>query len=224
MAKYSDWIKGQIRYGAQPDAASFIRQQYRDFFGRSPSDPELFLDGLETRSMALSDYVAGIVSSANWQRSAGGVARLYQAYFGRDADVDGLKFWIDRVERGSLNPVSSSFAASSEFKTKYGALSNRDFVELVYDQVLGRQSDTGGINFWTAQLDSAARSRGQVMTGFSESSEFKRKTRARTDVTTTYYALMRRSPTPDEYTAWVGKPNLDLVRTLLGSFDYANRF
>lgn len=225
LAALSDSVKGQVRYGPQPDAASFVRQQYRDLLGRSPSDLELFLDSLTVKSGSLSDYTAKLISGADWQHAAGGVARLYQAYFGRDADTAGINYWTARVLRGtSLNVVSSSFAASSEFKTAYGALANDAFVDHVYKNVLGRAGDAGGTKYWTDKVTSGEASRGQVMTGFSESNEYRRKTQTRTNVTTTFAGLLRRVPTDAEYTEWSGKPNIDLVRSILGSFDYANRF
>lgn len=103
---------------------------------------------------------------------SGSVYRLYQAYLGRSPDAGGSCFWVRRLAGGaSLDDVSSSFAASQEFVGLYGALSNRAFVELVYDNVLGRAGEAEGVAFWTAELDSARRNRGQVMTGFSESAE-----------------------------------------------------
>lgn len=225
LSAFSDGVKGQIRYGAQPDAASFIRQQYRDLFGREPISREIFLDGLTISAGSLSSYAAQLVASARYQHDAGGVARLYKAYFGRDADTGGMAYWVGRTQkRTSLNVVSSSFAASSEFKTTYGSLDDQAFVALVYQNVLEREGDAGGRAYWTSQLSSGRSSRGQVMTGFSESGEYGRKTRARTDIAITFYGLLRRVPTSDEYATWTGKANLDLVRSILGSYDYANRF
>ena len=225
LSAFTNSIKGQVRYGAQPDAASYIRQQYRDLFGRAPSDKELFVDGLTVKAQSLADYDESLIGGSVWQRSAGDVARLYSAYFGRDADKSGLSYWVGRVQAGtSLNAVSSAFADSSEFKTTYGALDEAGFVNLVYQNVLGRPGDSGGTAYWTGQLTGHTASRGQVMTGFSESNEYRTKTKARTNVTITYYGLLRRLPTADEYTTWTGKANLDLVRSILGSFEYASRF
>ena len=61
--------------------------------------------------------------------------------------------------------------ARSRAVATYGALSNRAFVELVYNNVLGRQGDGGGVAHWEGQLN-GGRDRGSVMVGFSESAEF----------------------------------------------------
>jgi len=72
--------------------------------------------------------------------------------------------------------VSAQFAASSEFKTKYGNTTNTAFVTLVYQNVLDRNPEPSGLAFWVKKLDGGM-SRGTVMTNFSESSEGKRKFR-----------------------------------------------
>lgn len=106
------------------------------------------------------------------------VYRLYRAYFLREPDAAGLAFWSERhlTCETPLAQISESFASSPEFRTRYGNLNNRQFVELVYKNVLGRTGDPTGVNFWTARLDSGSATRGEVMIGFSESTEFVKKT------------------------------------------------
>ena len=62
------------------------------------------------------------------------------------------------------------------------------------------------------------------MTGFAESNEFKVKTKTRTDVTVTFFGLLRRVPTAGEYTSWMAQSNLSLIQTILPGFNYAARF
>ena len=225
LSAFTNSIKGQIRYGAQPDAPSFVRQQYKDLFGRAATDREVFLGSLTLATASLADYDAKLIAGPVWQHAAGGVNRLYSAYFDRDADLTGLDFWVGKVLTGtSLNAVSSAFAASSEFTSTYGSLDDAAFVDLVYQNVLGRAADAGGTAYWTGKLTSGSASRGQVMTGFSESNEYRTTTKARTNVTITFYGLLRRVPTDAEYTTWLNRTNVDLVRSILGSYDYANRF
>lgn len=107
----------------------------------------------------------------------GAVYRLYKAYFDRAPDAGGSCFWVRRLVGGAgLDDVSDSFASSQEFADTYGSLSNREFVELVYSNVLGRPGEVNGVDFWTASLDDESRTRGQVMVGFSESPEYIERT------------------------------------------------
>ncbi len=106
------------------------------------------------------------------------IARLYSAYFLRAPDANGYGFWVDEFSNGrrGLQNMSDFFSDSDEFKALYANLSNREFVQLVYQNVLGRQPDTDGLNFWTGRLDDGSMSRGTVMINFSESSEYVIKT------------------------------------------------
>lgn len=100
------------------------------------------------------------------------IARLYYAYFRRQPDPGGLAHWTHRYRRGErLDAISAVFARSPEFQSRYGQLSDNDFVTLVYDNVLGRDPDPSGFQHWTSQLAAGAFSRGNVMAQFSESRE-----------------------------------------------------
>jgi hypothetical protein len=129
--------------------------------------------------------------------------RLYFAYFLRIPDPGGLGYWLGRSRSGTpLSTISSTFAGSNEFKTRYGSLTNRGFVELVYENVLGRPGEESGISYWTGKLDTKARSRGQVMVGFSESSEYRGKKAAAVDVAYSWIALTGKAPTPAQFAPW----------------------
>ena len=92
----------------------------------------------------------------------GQATRLYSAYFLRDPDRAGLRFWIGRLDGGqSLGAVSQFFSQSPEFDERYGDLDDGEFVDLVYQNVLGRLPDATGRAFWVSQLDSGAYDRGR---------------------------------------------------------------
>lgn len=107
----------------------------------------------------------------------GEIVRLYVALLRRVPDEAGFRFWISEREGGrSLASVASSFQASSEFLDSNANLTNTDFVTLLYNNVLERQPDQAGIDFWVGQLDSEAQSTDQVVLAFTESPEFKTQT------------------------------------------------
>ena len=104
--------------------------------------------------------------------TAASVARLYDATFNRLPDGNGLLYWKDQIDHGtSLSTVAAAFASSSEFQNTYGNLSNQAFVDLIYHNVLHRAGDPGGVAFWTNALASGQTNRGDVLLGFSESTE-----------------------------------------------------
>ncbi len=123
---------------------------------------------------------------ADLSNTAGGqVYRLYQATLDRAPDTTGFEGWVDILESGSndLQGVVAGFVGSVEFQDIYGSLDNTDFVTLLYGNVLERAPDEDGLNGWLDALNTGT-SRAQVVTGFSESAEF----RADTSVPASAYA------------------------------------
>ena len=54
--------------------------------------------------------------------------------------------WVAALESGSLtlHQAADGFTSSPEFQSKYGNLDNAGFVDLLYDNVLGRDPDPAG--------------------------------------------------------------------------------
>ena len=104
------------------------------------------------------------------------LTQIYNASFKRLPDPDGLRYWIGNFSSGKDDEraVASSFLASDEFKQRYGEdVSNENYVNTLYKNVLERDADTGGLNYWLGQLNSGVETRYEVLLGFSESAENK---------------------------------------------------
>ena len=214
------------------NARLFAMQQYRDFLNREGDSAgiafwaNLITSGTASRAQTV-DYFFG---SAEFATVVSPVVRLYFAYFGRIPDYGGLQFWINYYKAGhSLDEISNSFASSPEFQNTYGPVTNSQYVALVYQNVLGRMADPGGLDFWTSQLDTGQRSRGQVMLAFSESAEYVSLSTNKVRVTMTYVGMLRRSPDPGGFDFWVGyldgaNSALALIDGFITSAEYRARF
>jgi methionine-rich copper-binding protein CopC len=103
----------------------------------------------------------------------GDVYRSYKAAFARQPDIEGIGYWIFQMEQGmGLVEMAARHIDSSEFREKYGVNpSNSLFVERVYQNVLGRDSDETGLNFYVSSLQTGARDRAKVLADISDSSE-----------------------------------------------------
>jgi hypothetical protein len=100
--------------------------------------------------------------------------RIYKAAFNRTPDEGGLGYWIGQMDLGmDLVDVSARFIDSDEFRAEYGTNpSNGEFLIKVYNNVLSRDPDSGGYDWWVDQLDSnPEKSWDKVLADFSESSE-----------------------------------------------------
>lgn len=115
------------------------------------------------------------VASASTTGAQGTIYRLYRAYFLRDPDPGGFDYWVRTYQSGyPLPAISNDFARSDEFQSRYGAVDNRRFLELVYNNVLDRAPDQGGYDYWLNHM-SRGMPRGYVMIYFSDSAEFRGK-------------------------------------------------
>lgn len=113
------------------------------------------------------------MGTAAWQ-----VYRLYEATLGRAPDLGGLQGWTSALfeEREALTDAAAGFIRSAEFGTRYGTgLSDSEFVQALYDNVLGRNASVTEEEAWVLQIE-GGRSRAEVVTGFSESREFINRT------------------------------------------------
>jgi hypothetical protein len=212
--------------------SAFIERQHVDVLGRYPTSAEYatWTADLEAGRASRGRLVDALRRSTENTTNVDPTVRLYRAFLGRAPDAGGLEFWINRRRSGtwSLIRMADSFASSNEFKTKYGTLTNRQFVTRIYTDVLGRTADTAGVNYWTGKLDRKEKTRGSVMVGFSESSEYLRKQAQNTDVAVAYVFLLDRVPTAAETKAWVdrqvaGTSQVTLIEEILGSSAYGAR-
>jgi hypothetical protein len=115
--------------------------------------------------------------------NAGKLYRLYSAAFGREPDAVGVGYWLMRMDGGtSIQQVSREFMLGGEgkgqpeFVQMYGAnSSNTTFLTQLYHNILGRDPDAGGYQYWidvmTKYTADQNTLRGQMLIDFSDSPE-----------------------------------------------------
>jgi hypothetical protein len=116
--------------------------------------------------------------------TAASLYRLYSVAFGRPSDATGMGYWISRMDNGTdLKQVSREFmvggdgTGQAEFVKIYGANpTDTDFVNQLYHNVLGRDPDAQGFDFWMSALtnvstDNKVAMRAQLLINFSDSAE-----------------------------------------------------
>ena len=222
--------------GPLADPAVFVTQQYRDFLGRSPESAALnnWVNQLNAGTATRAQVIQTLMNSTEFQGRFGPLVRLYTAYFRRVPDYGGLMYWFNAMYPSSgggtsLAQVSQAFAQSQEFIGTYGALDNAGFVNLVYQNVLGRTAEPAGFAYWLGELNRGM-SRGQMMIGFSESAENQANTANSQGITLAHVGMLKRSPNTSEHDRWLADMNagranlLSLINSLLQSSEYAARF
>jgi hypothetical protein len=107
-------------------------------------------------------------------QTAGSVYMLYQATFNRTPDAAGLGYWINAVDKGAniITNVAASFVTSPEFVAKYGSNpSNASYVDNLYQNVLHRAGESGGVAYWNQQLNTGAATKAFVLEQFATLAE-----------------------------------------------------
>ena len=129
----------------------------------------VLLEGVER--VQFDDAELAIDVGAN--ENAGSAYRIYKAAFARTPDADGLKFWVDAIDAGlGLEEAADGFMQSAEFQSAYGSIaSDSDFIAQIYRNILGREGEAAGLNFWNDVLGGGAVRRAEVLAQVSESDE-----------------------------------------------------
>ena len=105
---------------------------------------------------------------------------IYQASFGRVPDEEGVRFWVgvldDLDQQGWTEYQKEQFLArqfieSDEFSDLYGTNpSNEDYINAMYQNVLGRQPDQPGYEFWLGGMEEGL-TPVDILVAFTESDE-----------------------------------------------------
>lgn len=120
--------------------------------------------------LQFSDAIVAFDTNGN----AGDAYRIYQAAFDRTPDRPGLSYWVNQMDDGMpLSQVALNFILSPEFASTYGninAMSNAQFINVVYDNVLHRAPDPSGFSYWMNDLTNGY-PRHFMLAAFSQSAE-----------------------------------------------------
>lgn len=209
----------------------FVKQQYLDFLGRQPNENEVnyWVDFLNTNAHTRSEVIYGFFGSPEFQVGTAPIARLYFSFFNRIPDYDGLEYHRRMHSTGTpLVSIAQAFADSTEFRNTYGNLSNEQYVNQLYLNVLGRAPDADGMRYWVDFLNRGG-TRGEAMLGFSESPEYIKRSYAWVQVSMMYQIMLRRSAEQVGFDSWVNKlANGESILTLIDGFansqEYRSRF
>lgn len=84
------------------------------------------------------------------------VTQLYVALFGRAPDAAGLAFWVNRIQDGqSVESVANTMLATEPGQKIFPEGMDSDTIVVAfYRNVLGRDPDAEGLDYWSERLDS----------------------------------------------------------------------
>jgi Ca2+-binding RTX toxin-like protein len=130
---------------------------------------------LKFKDLTVNLAVQGTVAAAP-SADVHRVIELYVAFFNRVPDADGLAYWVgQRVNGVAINAIGDIFyGAGVQFSTLTGftaTMSNADFVNLIYKNVLGRKdgADASGLAYWSGELTSGRATHGSLVAAILDS-------------------------------------------------------
>lgn len=130
-------------------------------------------NGIPSKSKIVKINSNGASTVNIGKQHVGSTYRLYLGVFGRAPKASGLEYWTTQRTQGrTLKSMAAYFSDSPEFKNRYGAATNDDYVNLIYQNILNRPPKPSGKSFWLFQLKSGM-TRPTLMLNFTESQEFK---------------------------------------------------
>ena len=102
------------------------------------------------------------------------ISLLYRAGLGRDLDVEGLDYWLKAIgSEEDMDLMALSLINSAEFIARFGApesMAASEFVEVLYQNVLGREGEEEGVEWWAGSIENGT-CHSKVLMAFAQSEE-----------------------------------------------------
>ena len=166
--------RDEVTVTVQDDGSLLLQVLGGEAVQQNSSGRVLFNDspaGSAVNNAELIEFSDGSVLVVAQDNNDGTVARLYEAAFNRQLDVEGFRYWMTEENEGmSLSEMGDRFIDSAEFEAIYGSLSDEAFIDAVYQNVFGRDADDAGQAFWLDKLESGY-SKGNLLADFAYSTE-----------------------------------------------------
>lgn len=146
------------------------------------------------------------------------VERLYHDVLGRTAADADIMYWVNTFPQGGRDQIATIFLNSNEYRT--------DLLNGVYQQMLGRPIDAGGLSFWLNAMQAGLPIE-SVITAVAGSSEYVFDHGSSTQglVQALYQNLLGRAASPGDVAYWSGilsrgVPPSSVAAAIVGSTEY----
>ncbi|WP_447553451.1 DUF4214 domain-containing protein [Vreelandella sp. EE22] len=158
-------LDGQFDFAAKGTEQDAFAEYMGAMYSETPFSEAETPVGEDTRIQNLAFRDDAVLSEA-----VDPLLRLYDAAFDRDADGQGLGYWLDISQDFGLDDIAHGFINSQEFQQRNPNIQNDAFIDLMYSNVLEREADAAGKQYWLDEMAGGA-DKATVMLGFVESQE-----------------------------------------------------
>ncbi len=225
---------------------AFVKRFYKLILGREADENGLnyWITIIKTSSAAKA--ALGFLSSKEFENKnltdEEFLEILYKTFFDREADEEGLHFWLNYLNDRSREEVIKNFIKSEEFKKlseKFGVRAYNDgdfgyyeeglkgFISRFYLLVLGRGVDEEGLEYWSDQITNGEKTPTEVAIGFFESNEYKSKNQNDTQfVKTLYKVFFNREADEKGLNYWLNelknKSRIEIIKSFATTQEFKN--
>jgi hypothetical protein len=168
VAKLS--TSGSLRKGvnaADIPLPQFMRAVDLGFLVESLSTADLDKDGVPDNIEALENLDPYLKDNDVFASNRLFVMQAYRDFFGREGDLSGVTFWVNRLATGTATraTLAEDFLNSREFSGSVAPITR------LYQAFFKRSPDFAGLNFWADRLRGGA-TLASVAESFAQSAEF----------------------------------------------------
>ena len=209
------------------DIEAFVYRLYTNVLGREPEDSglEYWTERLYSKEITGAEAAWGFIFTPEFENknidNETYVNILYNTCLDRDADADGLDYWVNYLNNHlSREFVLRGFIESREFSNicstygiERGSISLTEiqdlnpeitlFISRCYRVFLDRDGELSGIQYWVSRVASGELTPGTAAFGFIFSPEFKNKNYSDEEyVTYLYRGFFDREPEDGDVEYW----------------------
>lgn len=187
----------------------FVMQQFRDLLYREGTSTAIsYWAGQMAGGMSRSDVILAYLNSNAANTQIKPLGRLMFAYFSNlfpNNSANGMLYWGKQLTSGSmtLDQISTAFANSAAFANKYGVLSDSQFVDVIYQNTLGRSATVDEQSSALTQINNQGR--GAFARTMAQNPSFISSSDNRLFVEMIFSGMGRRAPTASGEQFWLDK-------------------
>ncbi len=214
-------VDSQVFAGSFPTSnAALVNGYYHAILGRA-ADPGGLAYWTHVLQVSSPPAVISAILNSNESR-ANQVRDDYQVMLSRTPSPSEVAYWVNMMHAGrSSSDVATAFLASAEYTAK--TASDQAFVSSLYQVMLSRQADAGGLATWTNALNSGATTRAGLVAAFFNSTESRDLA-----IDALYSELLERTADPSGRATFLplastGKGNDQMIVAILSSPEFTRR-
>lgn len=209
----------------------FVASLYHSVLNRTPNRSEVswWVAKVDKDQLTGLELVRYFIKSPEFQNrgytNEEYIEKLYEVFLGRSSDVNGMAYWVSRLEEGvSRVRVAELMGTCPEFEqvcAKYGMAQGShsmqytklypkmvEFTTRYYSGLMNRVPDAEGLEYWTRSMVLGERTASDLTKGFINSPEFRNQNISKDDfVEGLYQIYLGRPSDPEGKAYWVGRLN-----------------